>query len=85
MFAVGLPISARLGWTHPEIAGFLIDARLGRPRALRDIQADRTTGRFTVPNAEIALSAAVGGLLRLLRVCQCHPERVQENHRRPTR
>ena len=48
------------------------------PRALRDIQAGQATGRFTVPDAEIALSAVAGGLLGLLRTCQRHPERVTE-------
>ena len=48
------------------------------PRALRDIQAGQAAGRFTVPDAEIALSAVAGGLLGLLRMCQRHPERVTE-------
>jgi uncharacterized membrane protein HdeD (DUF308 family) len=30
---------------------------------------------FTVPDAEIALSAVVGGLIGLLRMCQRHPDR----------
>src|SRR6188472_3493145 len=46
-FAVGMRISGRLGWTHPDIAGFLTGMGLGAldipgglaPRALRDIQA----------------------------------------------
>ena len=48
------------------------------PRALRDIQAGQATGRFTVADAGIALSAATGGMLGLLRMCQRHPERVDE-------
>jgi AcrR family transcriptional regulator len=86
LFAVGMRISGRLGWTHPDIAGFLTGAGLGvldiptglAPRALRDIRAGQVSGRFTVPDAEIALSAVAGGLLGLLRVCQQHPERVTE-------
>ena len=86
LFAVGTRISGRLGWTHPDIAGFLTGAGLDvldipvglAPRALRDIQAGQATGRFTVPDAEIALSAVAGGLLGLLRMCQRHPERVDE-------
>ena len=86
VFAVGLRISGRLGWTHPDIAGFLtgtgldaLDIPIGlAPRALRDIQAGQAAGRFTVPDAEIALSAVAGGLLGLLRMCQRHPERVTE-------
>src|SRR5690349_6413637 len=85
-FAVGTRISGRLGWTHPDIAGFLTGAGLDvleipgglAPRALHDIQAGQATGRFTVPDAQIALSAAAGGLLGLLRMCQRHPERVTE-------
>ena len=86
LFAVGTRISGRLGWTHPDIAGFLTGAGLGAmdiptglaPRALRDIRAGQASGRFTVPDAEIALSAVAGGLLGLLRMCQQHPERVTE-------
>jgi len=86
LFAVGLRISGRLGWTHPDIAGFLtgmgldaLDIPVGlAPRALRDIQAGQDAGRFTVPDAEIALSAVAGGLLGLLRMCRRHPERVGE-------
>ena len=84
LFAVGTRITGRLGWTHPDIAGFLTGTGLGVldiptglvPRALRDIQAGQVAGRFTVPDPEIALSAAVGGMLGLLRMCQRHPERV---------
>jgi hypothetical protein len=86
LFAVGMRISGWLGWTHPDIAGFLTGAGLDAldipvglaPRALRDIQAGQATGRFTVPDAEIALSAVAGGLLGLLRMCQRHPGRVDE-------
>jgi AcrR family transcriptional regulator len=84
LFAVGLRITGRLGWTHPEIAGFLTGAGLDildsshgvAPRALRDIQAGQAANRFDAPDAEIALSAVAGGLLGLLRMSQRHPERV---------
>ena len=86
LFAVGMRVSGRLGWTHPDIAGFLTGAGLGAleiptglaPRALRDIEAGQAAGRFTVADAEIALSAVAGGLIGLLRVCQRHPGRVDE-------
>jgi AcrR family transcriptional regulator len=86
LFAVGMRISGRLGWTHPDIAGFLTGMGLDAldipgglaPRALRDIEAGQASGRFTVPDAEVALSAVAGGLLGLLRMCQRHPERVDE-------
>jgi AcrR family transcriptional regulator len=85
-FAVGLRMSGRLGWTHPDIAGFLTGAGLDAldiptglaPRARRDIQAGQAAGRFTVSDADIALSAAAGGLLGLLRMGQRHPERITE-------
>jgi hypothetical protein len=68
----------------PDIAGFLTGAGLHAldipvglgPRALRDIQAGQAAGRFTVPDAEIALSAVAGGLLGLLRLCERNRERV---------
>ena len=86
LFAVGLRITGRLGGTHPDIAGFLtgsgldvLDVPTGlAPRALRDIQAGQYAGRFTVPDAEIALTAVAGGMLGLLRVCQRQPGRVDE-------
>jgi AcrR family transcriptional regulator len=84
LFAVSLRISGRLGWTHPELAEFLIGAGLDvldlpaglAPRALRDIRAGQAAGRFTVTHAEVALSAVAGGLLGLLRLHQRHPDEI---------
>ena len=86
VFATSLRISGRLAWTHPEIAAFitgagldLLDAPRGlAPRALRDIRAGQAAGRFTIPDAEVALSAIAGGLLGLLRLHARNPERVTE-------
>jgi AcrR family transcriptional regulator len=86
VFAVSLRISGRLGWTHPDIARFLtgvsleaLDASRGLvPRALRDIRAGQAAGCFTVSDAQIALSAVVGGLLGLLRLRERHQELVDE-------
>jgi AcrR family transcriptional regulator len=86
VFAVSLRISGRLGWTHPGIARFLtgvgleaLDASRGlAPRARRDIRAGQAAGRFTIPDAQIALSAVAGALLGLLRSRERHPERVDE-------
>ncbi len=86
LFAVGTRIFGRLGWTHPEIAGFLAGAGLDvldipiglAPRALRDIEVGKAAGRFTVSDAEIALSAVAGGMLGLFRMRQRHPGRVTE-------
>jgi hypothetical protein len=38
----------------------------------------QAAGRFTVPNADIALSAVAGGLLGLLRIRHHHPDRIDE-------
>jgi AcrR family transcriptional regulator len=86
VFAVSFRTSGRLGWTHPEMARFLaarvrdlVDARAGlAPRALRDIKVGQAAGRFTVPDAVIALNAVAGGLLGLLRQPKQHPEHVNE-------
>ena len=87
VFAVSLRISGRLAWTSPLIAHFingagldLLDAPGGlAPRALRDIRAAEAVGRFTVPDAEIALSAVAGGLLGLLRLQARERGQVDEN------
>ena len=86
VFATSFRISGRLGWTHPDLARFIIGAGLDlldiprglAPRALRDIKLGQAAGRFTVPNADVALSTVAGGLLGLLRVHQHHPEQIDE-------
>lgn len=84
LFATSLRISGRLGWTHPELAEFLIGTGLDvldlpvglAPRALRDIRAGQASGRLTIPHAEVALSAVAGGLLGLLRLHQRRPDEI---------
>ena len=86
VFTTSFRISGRLSWTHPDLARFITGAGLElldrprglAPRALRDIKMGQAAGRFTVPNADIALSTVAGGLLGLLRVHQQHPEEVDE-------
>jgi AcrR family transcriptional regulator len=86
VFAVSVRVSGRLGWTHPDLARFLTGLGLDAldmprglaPRALRDIKKGQAAGRFTVPDADIALGAVAGGLLGLLRACQQHPRRINE-------
>jgi AcrR family transcriptional regulator len=86
VFAVPLRISGRLGWTHPHLARFLTGAGLEllnnphglAPRARRDIKIGQAMGRFTIPNADVALSTVAGGLLGLLRVQQDHPDQIDE-------
>ena len=82
----------RRGWTHPDIAGFLtgtgldvLDIPTGlAPRALRDIRAGQATGRFTVPEAEIALSAAAGARSGCCG-CASGTQPRHRDHRRPAR
>jgi len=79
-------VSGLLIWTRPDVARFVSGAGLAlletgqglAPRALRDIEAGRASGRFSVPDAEVALSAVAGGLLGLIRVHERHPERVRQ-------
>ncbi len=86
VFSLSLRISARLGWTHPEVGRFitgagldLLDASGGlTPRALRDIQGGQAAGQFTVADADIALSAVAGGLVGLLRKRQSNSALVPE-------
>jgi len=86
VFATSLRISGRLAWTRPDIAAFitgvgldLLDIPNGlAPRALRDLRAAQVAGRFTVLDAEVALSAVAGGLIGLLRLHAMSPERVTE-------
>jgi hypothetical protein len=89
-FAVGLRVGWRLLWANPEIASIFAGAGLelldvprgarppGMSRVLRDIQAGQATGRFAVPDAEIALSVLAGGWLGLLLQRKRHPERIDE-------
>ncbi len=87
VFSVSLRLSARLSWTHPEVARFitgagldLLDAPGGlAPRAMRDIEAGQVAGQFSGAATEVALSAVAGGLIGLLRLHQRHPERVEES------
>ena len=87
VFSLSLRLSARLSWTHPEVARFITGAGLEllelpgglAPRGLRDIEAGQAAGQFSVADAEVALSAIAGGLIGLLRQHQQHPERVEES------
>ena len=87
VFATSLRLSARLGWTHPEVARFITGAGLDlldvpgglAPRALRDIRAGQAAGQFRVGEAEVALSAVAGGLIGLLRLHQHQPDQVEES------
>jgi Tetracyclin repressor-like, C-terminal domain len=57
----------------------LLDVPYGlAPRALRDIKAGQAAGCFTIPDAEVGLSAVAGALLGLLRQRQQDPDRFDE-------
>jgi AcrR family transcriptional regulator len=87
VFAASFRISGRLGWTHPDLARFIIGAGLEllavprglAPRALRDIERGQATGRFTFPDGDVALSAVAGGLLGHLRAQQRHPDQIDDS------
>ncbi|MCB0894897.1 MAG: TetR/AcrR family transcriptional regulator [Nocardioidaceae bacterium] len=87
VFATSLRISARLGWTHPDLARFLSRAGLEvlrrpdglAPRALRDIQAGQAAGRFAPLSAEVALAAVAGGLIELLTLRTAEPPTLTED------
>jgi AcrR family transcriptional regulator len=86
VFSISLRLSARLGWTHPEVARFITGAGLDllnapgglAPRALRDIEAGQAAGQFSGVDPAVALSAVAGGLIGLLRFHQEQPERLEE-------
>jgi AcrR family transcriptional regulator len=87
IFALSVRITGRLGWTHPDLARFLVGAGLDvldqpvglGPRALRDIKAGQAAGRFSALHAEVELGATAGGLLGLLKVHLAHPDDVDES------
>ena len=87
VFCKSLRLSARLSWTHPEVARFITGAGLSlldvpgglAPRALRDIQAGLDAGQFHVTHPEVALSAIAGGLIGLLRLHEQFPDQVEES------
>jgi AcrR family transcriptional regulator len=72
--AFGVRLSAALADSHPEMMRILCHRGLGHihsdrglsPRALGDIRTGQASGRFTVTDPEIALSALGGSLLALL-------------------
>ncbi|MGW7526213.1 TetR family transcriptional regulator [Streptomyces sp. NPDC054783] len=80
--AGGLRLSARLAESHPEIMRILCHSELGRicagrglaPRMRRDVEQGITSGRFTVVDPVIALSALNGSLLALLELWFSKPQ-----------
>lgn len=80
--ASGMRLSARMAGSHPEIMRILCHSELGRicagrglaPRARHDVEQGMTSGRFTVDDPMIALTALNGSLLALLQLWLYQPE-----------
>ncbi|MEU2165829.1 TetR family transcriptional regulator [Streptomyces chengbuensis] len=80
--AGGLRLSARMADSYPEIMRILCHSELGRlcagrglaPRAQRDVAQGIASGRFTVADPMIALTALNGSLLALLELWFSRPE-----------
>ena len=85
VFSKSLRLSARLSWTHPEVARFITGAGLALldrpgglgPRAMRDIQAGQAAGQFSMaaPGRSSAVAAASSGCC----ACISGTERVEES------
>lgn len=76
LFAASVRLTLRLAAEHPEMAQILrlrglqhihADTGLG-PRALRDLVKGQESGRFTIEDTAIALSAVGGALIGLLQL-----------------
>ncbi|MET7536808.1 TetR/AcrR family transcriptional regulator [Streptomyces sp. NPDC005507] len=80
--AGGVRLSARVAESHPEIMRILCHSELGRicasrglaPRAKRDVEQGIASGRFSVADPVIALTALNGSLLALLELWSNKPE-----------
>jgi AcrR family transcriptional regulator len=80
--AGGVRLSARMAESHPEIMRILCHSELGRicaghglaPRAKRVVEQGMASGRFTVVDPIIALTALNGSLLALLELWFNRPE-----------
>ncbi|MEY9857789.1 AcrR family transcriptional regulator [Catenulispora sp. GAS73] len=80
--AGGVRISVRLAGSHPEIVQILRHRGLAHiytdrglaERALKDVELGIATGRFTVTDPIVALSALGGSLLALLELGYARPD-----------
>ncbi|MFD0274082.1 TetR/AcrR family transcriptional regulator [Kitasatospora sp. NPDC127111] len=76
VFATSIRLTLRLAASHPEITQILrlrglphINAATGLgPRALRDLEVGKASGRFTFDDPLVALSAVGGALIGLLQL-----------------
>ena len=93
LFAVGTRISGRLGWTHPDIAGFLTGAGLDAldipgglaPRALRDIRGRAGRGPVHRPRCRDRAQRRGRRPARAAADVPAAPRTRQRDHRRPAR
>ncbi|MFG2938216.1 TetR/AcrR family transcriptional regulator [Streptomyces sp. NPDC048282] len=82
LVAAGFRLSARMADSHPELMQVLRRRGLGHihsengltTRAVRDVQAGMDSGRFTVVDPAVALSALGGTLLSLVELRFARPE-----------
>ncbi|MGW7525797.1 TetR/AcrR family transcriptional regulator [Streptomyces sp. NPDC054783] len=80
--AGGMRLSAHMAGSYPEIMRILCHSELGRicagrglaPRARHDVEQGMASGRFTVVDPMIALTALNGSLLALLQLWFDQPE-----------
>ncbi|MEU1163562.1 TetR/AcrR family transcriptional regulator [Streptomyces sp. NPDC090075] len=82
LVAAGFRLSARMADSHPELMQVLRRRGLGHihsengltTRAVRDVQVGMDSGRFTVVDPAVALSALGGTLLSLVELRFARPE-----------
>ncbi|MER5521648.1 TetR/AcrR family transcriptional regulator [Streptomyces sp. NPDC002763] len=82
LLAAGFRLSARMADSHPELMQVLRRRGLGHihsdnglaRRALRDLQVGMASGRFTILDPVVALSALGGTLLSLVELRFARPE-----------
>ncbi|MCP9210375.1 TetR/AcrR family transcriptional regulator [Streptomyces cucumeris] len=86
VFATSVRKTARLIWTHPQMARILAQTGLSYltsekglvPRALRDIKRGVEAGRFHVDNPYVAVATTAGSLHALINLWLGNPELVDE-------
>lgn len=75
-FATSVRLALRLAASHPEITGILrfrglqhVHSGTGLgPRALRDLEVGRASGRFRIEDAQVALSVVGGAVLGMVQL-----------------
>ncbi|WP_327238338.1 TetR/AcrR family transcriptional regulator [Streptomyces sp. NBC_01317] len=76
VFATSVRLTLQLSATHPEITQIIRFRGLSHvhtdtglaPRALRDLEIGKASGRFSIDDPEVALSAIGGALIGLLQL-----------------